>query len=111
MSSFLSQRKLKLKQHLPRNQTRQSTAIPVRIMPSLAIMGHTTTPPRQGLRMVERENFCISNSAGLRPLPLLRATETTFTSRPYAVFVPAKAGRETRAKSLHEILYFRPIET
>jgi carboxymethylenebutenolidase len=46
-SSFPRLRKLRSRRRLLRNQTRRSTAIRVRIMPSLGIMGHTTMPPRQ----------------------------------------------------------------
>ena len=43
-SSFPRQHKLRLKRHLQENHTRQSTATLGRIMPSLGIMGRTTTP-------------------------------------------------------------------
>src|ERR1700734_1743032 len=78
MSSFLNQRKLKLKQHLLRNQTRQSIAIRVRIMPSLGITGHTTMPPRQRSPTGGQANFCISSCGDLQSLQPFRATGAPF---------------------------------
>src|SRR5580698_7673657 len=43
MSSFPRPHKLRSKRHLLRDQTRRFTATPVRIMPSLGIMGRITT--------------------------------------------------------------------
>jgi hypothetical protein len=60
-SSFPSLRKLRLKRHLPRNQTPRSTAIRVRIMRSLGIMAHTTMPPRQRSPTGGQANFYINN--------------------------------------------------
>src|SRR6202162_140146 len=68
MSSFPRLRKLKLKRHLLRNQTPQSTAIQVRIMPSLGIMGHTTMPPRQRSPTGGQANFYINNCGDPRSL-------------------------------------------
>src|SRR5277367_5088356 len=61
MSSFPRLHKRRLKRHLLRNRTQRSTAIRVRVMPSLVIMGRITTPPRLTLPTVGRANFYISN--------------------------------------------------
>ena len=66
---FISKlRKLKLKRPLPGNQTRQSTAIPVSITPSLGTMGRTTTPRRQRSPTGGQANSYINNSGDLRSL-------------------------------------------
>jgi len=57
------------KRHLPKNRTRQSTAIRVRIMPSLGIMGRITMPPRQRSPTGGQANFYINNCGDLRSLP------------------------------------------
>ena len=44
----------------------RSTAIRVRVMPSLVIMGRITTPPRLTLPTVGRANFYISNYKEIR---------------------------------------------
>ena len=64
-SSFPSLRKLRSKRHLLRNQMRRSTAIRVRIMPSLGIMAHTTMPPRQRSPTGGQANFYINNCGDL----------------------------------------------
>src|SRR5271170_7396574 len=61
MSSFPRLHKLRLKRYWLRNQTRRSTAIRVRVMPSLAIMGRITTPQRLTWPTDERANFYINN--------------------------------------------------
>src|SRR5208282_4228789 len=66
MSSFPRLHKRRLKRHLPRNRTRRSTAIRVRVMPSLVIMGRITTPPRLTLPTVGRANFYINNCGDIR---------------------------------------------
>src|SRR5271154_4184161 len=66
MSSFPRLRKPRLKRRLLRNQTRQSIAIRVRIMPSLGIMAHTTMPPRQRSPTGGQANFYINNCGDLR---------------------------------------------
>src|SRR5271168_4529762 len=66
MSSFPRLHKRRLKQHLPRNRTQRSTAIRVRVMPSLVIMGRITTPPRLTLPTVGRANFYNKNCGDLR---------------------------------------------
>src|ERR1700723_1376953 len=65
-SSFLKPHKLRSKRHSLRNQTQRSTAIRVRVMPFLVIMGRITTPPRLTLPTVGRANFCISNYKEIR---------------------------------------------
>jgi carboxymethylenebutenolidase len=57
LSSFPSLRKLRSRRLLLRNQTRQSTAIRVRIMPSLGIMGRTTMLRRQRSPTGGQANF------------------------------------------------------
>src|SRR5580700_7548508 len=74
MSSFPRLHKRRLKRHLLRNQTRRSTAIRVRVMPSLAITGRITTPPRLTLPTVGRANFYINNCSDLRSLQPFRTT-------------------------------------
>src|SRR5580704_5284392 len=74
MSSFPKLRKLRLKRRLLRNQTRQSTAIRVSIMPSLGIMGRTTMPRRQRSPTGGQANFYINNCGDLRSLQPIRAT-------------------------------------
>jgi hypothetical protein len=49
-----------------RNRTQRSTAIRVRVMPSLVTTGRITTPPRLTLPTVGQANFYISNSSDLR---------------------------------------------
>src|ERR1700683_3278178 len=66
MSSFPRLHKRKSKRHLLRNRTQRSTAIPVRVMPSLVIMGRITTPRRLTLPTGGRANFYISNCGDLR---------------------------------------------
>src|SRR5580704_16020582 len=61
MSSFPRLHKGRLKRHSLRNQTQRSTAIRVRVMPFLVIMGRITTPPRLTLPMVGRANFLTAN--------------------------------------------------
>jgi dienelactone hydrolase len=71
-----SLRKLKSRRHLVRNRTRQSTAIRVRIMPSLGIMAHTTMPPRQRSPTGGQANFYINNCGDFRSLQRLWATRS-----------------------------------
>src|SRR5690348_16716560 len=68
MSSFPRLHKRRLKRHLLRNQTRRSTAIRVRVMPSLAITENTTTLPRLTLPTVGQANFYINNCGDFRSL-------------------------------------------
>ena len=65
---------VRLKRHSPRNRTRPSTAIQVRITPSLDIVEHTTMPPRQRLPTGGRVNFYINDCGDLRSLQPFRAT-------------------------------------
>src|SRR5271155_306508 len=74
MSSFPRLHKRRSKRHLLRNRRRRSTAIRVRVMPSLVIMERITTPPRLNLPTVGRANFYISNSSDLRSLQPFRMT-------------------------------------
>jgi dienelactone hydrolase len=64
--SFPSLPKLRSKRRLPTNQTRQSTAIRVRITPSLATMGSTTTPRRQRSPTGGQANFYTKNCGDRR---------------------------------------------
>src|SRR5271154_4010525 len=74
MSSFPRLHKRRLKRHLLRNRTQRYTAIRVRVMPSLVIMGRITTPPRLTLPTVGRANFYINNCSDLRWLQPFRTT-------------------------------------
>jgi hypothetical protein len=67
-SSFPRQHKLRLKRHLQENHTRQSTATRGRIMPSLGIMGRTSTPLPQHSPTGGQANFYI-NIFGYGPSP------------------------------------------
>src|SRR5580704_4643651 len=96
MSSFPRLRKLKLKRRLLRNQTRQSTAIRVRIMPSLGIMGPTTMPPRQRSPTGGQATFYINHCGDLR------SREKQFASEPKSVIVTSK---QSRAEQCHGCSY------
>src|ERR1700733_11990899 len=61
MSSFPKPRKLRSKQHLLISQTRQSTAIRVRTMPSLGMVGRITTLRLQRSPTREHMPFSIAN--------------------------------------------------
>src|SRR5580700_7874778 len=91
MSSFPRLRKPKLKRLLLRNETRQFTAIRVRIMPSLGIMGHTTMPRRQRSPTAGQANFYINNCGDFRSLQRLRATRSPSPSVRTGIFAELKS--------------------
>src|SRR6266478_7591031 len=91
MSSFPRLHKWRSKRHLQRNQTRRSTAIRVRIMPSLGIMGLTTMPPRQRSPTDGRANFYISSCGDLRSFQPLRASRIAFAFRQDGIFAELKS--------------------
>src|SRR5580692_10246676 len=74
MSSFPRLHKLRLKRHLPANQARRSTAIRVRIMPSLGMVGHITTLRLQHSPTSGHTPFSIANCDDLLSLHPFRAT-------------------------------------
>src|ERR1700730_8477663 len=76
MSSFPRLHKRRLKRHLLRNRTQRSTAIRVRVTPSLAITENTTTLPRLTLPTGGQANFYINNCGDFRSLQRLRATRS-----------------------------------
>src|SRR5260370_387548 len=91
MSSFPRLHKWRSKRHLQSNHTRRSTAIRVRIMPSLGIMGHITMPPRQRSPTDGRANFYINNYGDLRSFQPLRATRIAFAFRQDGIFAELKS--------------------
>src|ERR1700732_1011748 len=99
MSSFPRLHKRRLKRHLLRNQTRRSTAIRVRVMPSLAITGRITTPPRLTLPTVGRANFYINNCSDLRSLQPFRTTGAPSSSDKLALLplqIPERGSRDDK---------------
>src|SRR5260370_32730751 len=91
MSSFPRPRKLRSRRHLVRNRTRQSTAIRVRIMPSLGIKAHTTMPPRQRSPTGGQANFYINDCGDFRSLQRLRATRSPSPSVRTGIFAELKS--------------------
>src|ERR1700687_1457578 len=94
MSSFPKLHKLRSKRHSLRNQTRRSTAIRVRVMPSRVIMGRITTPRRLTLPTVGRANSYISNCGDLRSFQTLRTTGAPSPSASTALFAALKSAVE-----------------
>src|ERR1700683_42125 len=90
MSLFPRLRKLRLKRHLLKSRTRQSTSIRVRITPSLGIMGHTTVPRRQRLPTDGQANSSINNCDDLQWLQSFRATGVRSSSGRAAILPSSK---------------------
>src|SRR5690348_9216041 len=91
MSSFPSLLKRRLKRHLLRNQTRRSTAIRIRVTPSLAITENSTTLSRLTLPTGGQANFYINNCGDFRWLQRLRATRIAFAFRQDGIFAELKS--------------------
>src|SRR5580698_4547441 len=91
MSSFPRLHKRRLKRHLLRSRTRRSTAIRVRVMPSLVTMGGITTPLRLTLPTVGRANFYISNCGDLWSLQPFRTTGAPAPSAGTTLFAALKS--------------------
>jgi carboxymethylenebutenolidase len=70
-----------IKRHLLRNRTQRSTAIRVRVMPSLAITENTTTLPRLTLQTGGQANFYINNCGDFRSIQRLTGDSIAFAFR------------------------------
>src|ERR1700730_15802137 len=91
MSSFPRLHKRRSKRHLLRNRTQRSTAIRVRVMPSLAITENTTTLPRLTLQTGGQANFYINNCGDFRSIQRLRADSIAFAFRQDGIFAELKS--------------------
>ena len=75
------------------------TAIRVRIMPSLGIMGHITMPPRQRSPTGGQANFYVNNCGDLRSLQPFRATGAPSPSDSLALLplqIPGRGSRDDK---------------
>src|SRR5258707_13290693 len=108
MSSFPRLRKLRLKRPLLRNQTRQSTAIRVRIMPSLGIMGRTTMPRRRRSPTGGQANFYINNCGDLRSFQPFRTTGASTAFGQDGVFAELKSAVENSLSKAGLMLFIQP---
>src|SRR5260370_42387848 len=91
MSSFPRLHKRRLKRHWLRKRTQRSTAIRVRVTPSLAITENTTTLPRLTLPTGGQANFYINNCGDFRSLQRLRATRSPSPSVRTGIFAELKS--------------------